>query len=50
MLPNFRRRYLLGSHVVERTPKGWVYYLCGRDIRRNALGQSRIRRSRALRW
>ena len=36
MLQNFRRRYLLGAYVVERTPKGWVYCLSGRDKDKSA--------------
>ena len=36
MLQNFRRRYLLGSYVVERTPRGWVYCLCGHEKEKGA--------------
>lgn len=40
MLQNFRRRYLLGSYVVERTPKGWVYCLSGREKEKGAWSRS----------
>ncbi len=36
MLQNIRRRYLLGSYVVERSPNGWRYCLWGRDTEKGA--------------
>jgi hypothetical protein len=36
MLQNFRRRYLLGAYVVERTPNGWAYCPSGREKEKGA--------------
>ncbi len=36
MLQNFRRRYLVGAYVVERTSRGWVYCLSAHEKEKGA--------------
>jgi hypothetical protein len=36
MLANFRRRYMLGSYVVERFAEGWKFCLSGHEKEKNA--------------